>query len=63
MIVAPIACIIFGCLQGVPIVHTDNPVRYHLEQAFPKREDKVKAACYVEGVFHTECPSTFKYKP
>lgn len=62
MIVAPIACMIFGCLQGVPAVHTDNPVRYHLEQAFPKREEEVKSACYVEGVFYIECPSTFKYK-
>jgi hypothetical protein len=63
MIILPIACILFGCLQDVPVVVTDNPIRYHLEQALPKRKGEVKASCYVEGVFYTECPSIMKYKP
>jgi predicted 2-oxoglutarate/Fe(II)-dependent dioxygenase YbiX len=59
MIIFPVACILFGCLQDVPIDRInsaiDNPVRA-VQTAMPRKTTKPKMACYVEGVFYVGCP-------
>lgn len=57
MIVPIVGCILAGCLQDVPVIVGRDPVLYYLEQK-PKKVSP-KAACYVEGVFHKECPNRY----
>jgi len=62
MIILPIACILLGCLQDVPFEEfnrvVDNPVRA-VQMAMPrKKESGPYPACYIEGVFHPECPNS-----
>ena len=55
MIVPIVGCILAGCLQDVPVIVSNNPVRSYLA---PRKQkiDKSKFSCYVEGVFYTSCP-------
>ena len=59
MIILPIACALFGCLQDVPFDTfnraVDNPIRA-VQTAMPRKKTEQKKACYVEGVFYVECP-------
>ena len=58
MIVLFSACVLFGCMQDVPVVITDDPVRYRIEQVFKSQKtvDTTPKACYIDGVFHKTCP-------
>ena len=56
MIVPIVGCILAGCLQDVPVIVSNNPVRSYLSAPRKQKIDKSKFSCYVEGVFYTSCP-------
>ena len=55
MIVPIVGCILAGCLQDVPVVISNNPVKTYLAPK-PKPIDKSQFSCYVNGEFFTSCP-------
>lgn len=57
MIVPIVGCILAGCLQDVPVVVTNNPVRYYLTPTRKPKIDKSQFSCYVNGEFYTSCPN------
>lgn len=56
MIVPIVGCIIAGCLQDVPVVVGGDPIIHHIRSATQRKQKAPKMACYVNGVFYTECP-------
>ena len=57
MILPIVGCILAGCMQDVPVViGGGDPVVRHIRSATQRKPKPPKMACYVEGVFYTECP-------
>lgn len=57
MFITPIACVLIGCLQDVPVYIGTDPIRYHLTKS-KQTTSTPSPACYIEGVFYKSCPKT-----
>lgn len=73
MYIVPIACVLFGCFQDIPVIVGNNggwqPYLSIIGEQF-KKEDTSSYSCYVNGTFHSICPTpdwkqvkTIKGKP
>ena len=57
MITLITGCVLAGCLQDVPVViGGGDPIVYQIRSATQRKSKAPKMACYVNGVFYTECP-------
>lgn len=67
MILAPITCILIGCLQDFPF-HTIKPSGRGIEISFPKPvvtnsltytySGVKEKSCYLDGIFYPNCKDT-----
>jgi hypothetical protein len=56
MITLTAACILTGCINAVPVVISNNPIRSYLTPTRKEKIDKSQFSCYVDGEFYTSCP-------
>ena len=51
------ACIVIGCLNDVPLIVSNNPVRSYLTPIHKPKVDRSQFSCYIDGEFYKSCPN------
>jgi len=55
MITLTAACILTGCLNVVPVIISNNPVRSYLIPTHKPKVDRSQFSCYINGEFYESC--------